>query len=342
MACALWVLFTHSHDAWQISPQLLVTSPQPECGKTTLLETLAALCPKSLMLVSITPATLFRLADKYHPSMFLDEDDAQNKELLDLLRGIMNAGHRKNSAVVPRVEGDKNREVQLYSLWTPKAIARIGVEGVHATQVGRSIQVAMRRMTKDEKKGIEKLPRDPRKAFEVLRRRCARWANDNFAKLVDATPKLPSELGDRAQDNWEPLLAIADLCGQGELARDCAISLSGKNRRDTTGEMLLGDIKELFDEFDETELTSAEIVEALGKREDRPWSEFYRGKPISARGVARLLEPFGIRPRQLYESKLQSLGSGICPVRAHPRRLRRPIMVSTPDFRRNPPFYARV
>jgi putative DNA primase/helicase len=262
MTCSLWVLFAHTHEAWQISPQLLITSPEPECGKTVLLDTLAALSPKSLTLVSITPATLFRLADRFHPSMFLDED-CQNKELLDQLRAAMNGGHRKNSAMVPRVEGDKTREVKLFSLWAPKAIARIGSEGVHATQIGRSIQVAMRRMTRSEKENISKLPKDPRKEFEVLRRRCTRWAADNFDTLAKATPELPTELADRAQDNWEPLLAIADLCGQGELARDCAITLSGMNRRDTTGEMLLSDLRDLFDEEDVEHLPTTYIVRRL-------------------------------------------------------------------------------
>ena len=42
---ALWVLFTHAHDCFQISPLLTITSPTPECGKTTLLTMLGRLFP---------------------------------------------------------------------------------------------------------------------------------------------------------------------------------------------------------------------------------------------------------------------------------------------------------
>ena len=36
------------------------------------------------------------------------------------MRGIMNAGHDKESATVPRCDED-TKEVKLFSLWTPKA-----------------------------------------------------------------------------------------------------------------------------------------------------------------------------------------------------------------------------
>lgn len=107
LGCALWVLFTHTHDAFEISPLLLIHSPAPECGKSSLLEVLAAMAPKALILVSITPATVFRLTDKFHPTLFFDEGDAQGKEQLEALRGIMNAGHKKGTATVPRMESDK-------------------------------------------------------------------------------------------------------------------------------------------------------------------------------------------------------------------------------------------
>ena len=35
-AVALWVLHAHAHDAATISPILVITSPTPECGKTTV------------------------------------------------------------------------------------------------------------------------------------------------------------------------------------------------------------------------------------------------------------------------------------------------------------------
>ena len=46
-------------------------------------------------------------------------------------------------------------------------------------------------------------------------------------------------------------------------------------------------------------MASDALVKALGDLEDRPWPEWRNGKPITARQLARLLEPFKIRPGNL-------------------------------------------
>jgi hypothetical protein len=157
LACALWVLFAHTHDARNYSPRLLIHSPELRCGKTTLLKLLAALCPKALVLVSITPGTVFRLTNKYHPTLLHDEGDAMDKATLNQLRGIMNSGH----------EGDRAKEVKLYSVWSPKAIARIGIEGVHPTEIDRSILIPMTRKTKLNP--TERLPKGIRASLVHIR-----------------------------------------------------------------------------------------------------------------------------------------------------------------------------
>jgi putative DNA primase/helicase len=297
LACALWVLFAHTHDAYEISPLLLIHSPEPECGKSNLLEVLAGMSPKALMLVAITPATVFRLTDKFHPTLFFDEGDAQGKEQLESLRGIMNGGHKKGTATVPRVTGEKN-EVKLFSLWAPKATARIGIDGVHATQISRSIQIAMRRRTPEERARNEKLPKNVRDVLVNVRRRCARWAADTFDSLREAKPALPHELSDRAQDNWEPLFAIADLCGVGDEAREAARLLCAVREDNTVlSALLLSDLHDLFE--DAEDLPSSVIVARLAELEDRPWGTLHKGQPITEQGFAKLLKPYAVTPKKL-------------------------------------------
>ena len=68
-----------------------------------------------------------------------------------------------------------------------------------------------------------------------LKRRCIRWAADNLISLRDAAldVAVPDGLNDRAADNWEPLLAIADRAGGDwpERARKAALALSGNGAR---------------------------------------------------------------------------------------------------------------
>ena len=74
-AMALWVLHAHVHDTAEISPILALTSPTPECGKTTALNMVSALVPKPLAGSNITAAAVFRSIEKWRPTLLIDEAD---------------------------------------------------------------------------------------------------------------------------------------------------------------------------------------------------------------------------------------------------------------------------
>ena len=96
--------------------------------------------------------------------------------------------------------------------------------------------------------------------------------------MRDAEPALTRELGDRAADVWEPLIAIADLAGGDwpTRARHVATALSGRVSVDdnTLSIRLLHDVRQVF--TDET-IGSAELVQRLVDLEDRPWAEEWVG-----------------------------------------------------------------
>ena len=131
--------------------------------------------------------------------------------------------------------------------------------------------------------------------------RCIRWAEDHLEWLEVAEPVIPAELHDRAADNWEPLLAIADTAGGDwpHRARKAAITLSSDETEETAGVMLLADIQQIFEARGSTRLKSSELVAALSEVEDRPWPEWRNGKAITAVQVACLLKPFGIKPKNI-------------------------------------------
>ncbi|MBW1994682.1 MAG: DUF3631 domain-containing protein, partial [Deltaproteobacteria bacterium] len=110
-------------------------------------------------------------------------------------------------------------------------------------------------------------------------------------------------LHDRANDNWRPLLKIADVIG-GEWpdrARESAKILADvEDDEDSVGIRLLGDIKKIFEDHKAAQLFSQTIADDLGDREDRPWSEWGRQQDkITKRQVARLLSRYGIKPKIL-------------------------------------------
>src|SRR5262249_20748233 len=156
---------------------------------------------------------------------------------------VLNSGHSRSTAFVLRCVGD-DLVPKPFSTWAPKAFAGIG--RMHPTLEDRSVPISLKRKLKTEH--IERIPRDPN-AYLDLRRKCARWAIDNANGLANAKHKLPAELHDRAKDNWEPLLAIADLCGGDwpKMAREAAVKLSGIDDDETLGIQLLEDLRWLFE-----------------------------------------------------------------------------------------------
>ncbi|MDP6078013.1 MAG: DUF3631 domain-containing protein, partial [Acidimicrobiales bacterium] len=143
--------------------------------------------------------------------------------------------------------------------------------------------------------------------LDLLARKAARWAQDNIAVLRAARPQVPDQLNDRAADNWEPLLAIADQAG-GEwpdIARVVAVRLGIVPEHLEPGEQLLHDLREVFMSSEASVLPSREIVACLFAMSERPWRDMsfvpnksWRGS-IGPHQVAKLLRPFGIEPCNL-------------------------------------------
>lgn len=304
-AISLWILGAYSYEQLRIFPKLTITSPEKRCGKTTLLEVIDALAPRAILASSISAAVIYRVVEKYRPTIIIDEADtfvAGNDEL----RGIINSGHTKASASVIRCEGD-NHEPRKYSTWAPMVIACIKLVGDTITD--RSIVVSLRRKAKGEH--AHKLSPNLSANLRTLRRKCLRWANDNAHCITAKNPTLPDSPNDRALDNWTPLLAIADMAGGQwpQMAREAFASLTKIDAdSESAGHLILEDVKQAFDDRSVLTIWSSDLVDDLIAMEERPWSEWKRGKPITANSLSKLLGSFGIRSRQLKQAGTNKRG----------------------------------
>lgn len=294
---AAWVLHAWAHECFDISPVLGIVSPEKRCGKTTALSIVSALVPRPMHAVNISASVLFRVIEKYKPTVLVDEADTflDNDGNGDL-RGMLNGGHNRLSAYVWRSVGDEH-EPRRFKVWSPKAVAMIGT--LPDTLEDRSLVVRLRRKEAGEK--VERFRADRINDFMPLRQRAARWVQDNTIQLGNADPSIPDALNDRAQDNARAICAIADAAGQHwpKTVRAALVGMSKTGEADepqSAGVMLLRDLAELFETRRGDRLGSADLTEALCALEESPWAEWRRGSPISPRGVAKLLKPYGIRP----------------------------------------------
>jgi putative DNA primase/helicase len=290
-AVALWILFTHTIDAANVAPILNICSPEKRCGKTTLLSLLENLVKRPLLASNITPAAIFRTIEEYKPTLLLDESDTFVNNEKSELRGIINSGHTRSSAYVIRTVGEDHTP-QKFSTWGAKCLAGIG--NLPDTIKDRSISITLRRKLSHET--VDSLRYTSKEQINRLHRQCVRFALDNIAFIQEFQPILAKELNDRAADNWEPLIAIAEIAG-GEwpkLAKNASIQLSASEELVTLSVELLQDIKNIFEEKLVDRISTADLLIALCMDVESPWATYNRGQPMSARQLAKRLKEFKI------------------------------------------------
>jgi len=291
IAATLWAAMTWFIDVIQVAPLAVITAPEKRCGKSQLLFLFSQIVRRPLAASNISPAALFRSIDTLQPTLLIDEVDTFMKENNEL-RGLINAGHTRTAAFIYRTTGE-DHTLTPFNLWGAKALAGIGK--LNDTLMDRSIILSLRRKLPTEQ--AERLRHAEPGLFQTITAKLARFGLDYSDQILSARPQLPEALGDRAQDNWEPLLAIADVA-QGDwpnVARKSALKISGDmESAKSIGVELLSDIQDIIESMTTDRITSADLIKQLCDDLEKPWATFNHGYPISPRQIANRLREYGI------------------------------------------------
>lgn len=288
-AATLWIAMTWVIDIVRVAPLAVITAPEKRCGKSQLLAIFGKLVKKPISVSNITPAALFRTIDAKKPTLLIDEADTfmlNNDEL----RGVINSGHTRDSAYTIRLVGTEHTPT-IFNVWGAKAIAGIG--NLSDTIMDRAIRLELRRKLVHE--NVEKIRDAEADLFITLKSKLVRFAQDYFEHISKSKPIFPDELNDRAQDNWEPLFAIADLAGVewGVFARSAAIKLSNIMQEESVSMELLTDIQQIIIKYKDR-ITTEDLLSELCSDKEKRWSTYERGLPINARQLSKLLKLFKI------------------------------------------------
>jgi hypothetical protein len=336
---ALWVTHTYVLDAFELTPYLSISSAEKRCGKSHLLKLIARLVQRPWLVAAPSAATVFRMIDERRPTMCLDEVDtifkAKGSEGAEALRGVLNVGNDRD-VKVPRCVGQQYERIREFSAFCAKVFTGIG--HLPDTVADRSIPLALVRRKKSEP--IRRWRwRDIKAAAVDLKSGLTAWAT---AEIVDilrlARPAIPTGLHDRAEDLWEPLLAIADLAGgtwPGE-TRNAAVRRAAEADDDPAiGVRFLAALRDVFTSAtgspaDEQEpslfspdtpkgMPTVAVLAALVERQTDPWGDWW-GEDVQralekaekatpptepkcpqrpASRLAALLRPFSIQPRNI-------------------------------------------
>lgn len=305
-AVVLWIVATHAIRVLEHATRLCIHSPVKRCGKSRLLEIIEGLVHAPLGTTNISVPALFRVIDKAGdeaPTLILDEADRllgsarKDEDNADLV-ALLNNGFRRGSPTWRCV--GPSQSPTAFSNFAFAATAGIG--RLPDTIEDRAINITMRRRLPGEQVSKFRLRRDlPR--MHALRDSTAAWVQQNIEVIEKASQDevhVPHELEDRAQDAWEPLLAVAVVAGGDwpRLAREAAVMIAketAENDSETLDIRLIADIKTAFDAMPNTVfLPTTSMLSELRKNEDAPWSEV----DFTARRLALRLGKFGVKPRR--------------------------------------------
>jgi hypothetical protein len=145
-------------------------------GKTRALEILNQLCFRAWFTTGLTTATLFRLVEKFQPTLLLDESEFLTSEEKTQLIGLINAGQRRG-VFIPRMKEDST-EPEFFNVYCPKVLS--GTQELKRTTSSRMITFTMT-------KNIRPIPRTIDKTeASKLRSQLLMWRFQTIAKMKDS------------------------------------------------------------------------------------------------------------------------------------------------------------
>jgi putative DNA primase/helicase len=202
-AVVLMAVLTHLTDVVNILPILLITSPEEECGKTTLLKWFLRVANQPIPASNVSAAAIYRVIKESCPTLILDEADTFLKENEEL-RNVINSGHERDFAFVMRVNPDTG-QVERFTTWCAKVIAMIGKP--KRTILSRAIHIKVQRKADFE---VQEFDEAFNQKLTEIHAKIARIAQQIREEVRTFKTSL---LSNRARDNWRPLLAIAHAAG---------------------------------------------------------------------------------------------------------------------------------
>jgi hypothetical protein len=293
---ALWAMMTWVYqDAARHSTFLVLTSADPEAGKTTTLEVLNFTVLRPSLDTEITGPTLFRFIDQAKPTMLNDEaEDAMKRREI---RAITLKSHLREGTI-KRQERVQGRYVTVqFSPWCPKAFALVGLN-VPPALISRSIVIQLWPKLPGSKVKFDHVDDEE---FAGLRRKLSRWAHDHVSTLKGKEPLFSAGLDNRLADLWWLLLAIAETAGGDwpQQARTAAERLSRSRPTPSWRRLLLQTIARMAADG-RTYVLSEELHTEVLRDPTSPFHEYEnkRGRvgKITQRQIAHLLGDLGIHP----------------------------------------------
>jgi energy-coupling factor transporter ATP-binding protein EcfA2 len=250
----LWAAHTHLRDedgrlCTDASPRLLLLSNEPGSGKSTVLELLNLLCPRTDgLIIEPTEAAFRSMMSVERLTMLLDEADVLfgSGKRKEAIRAMVNASYTRNGTV----RYMDRRQVVKANVFGPVAIAGLdklekGTGGLLAAILSRSIILRMEK-AKDVA-GVPDITSSAvgQEAGRQGRKLLSLWASNYRDVILAQEPEMPEGVTNRDAQIWRPLGQVAYAAGGDwpeRWARACAelAKATPAAPKDETDEMTAG------------------------------------------------------------------------------------------------------
>lgn len=297
---ALWSAHTHLAIETYTTPRLVLDSPVPGSGKTTVLDHLSRLCLWPVQAASLSsPALLARMLDKGLRTILVDEADRSldpKKDGVAELLAVINSGYRRGSTrpvLVPTKDGWTVSEMSTFS---PVAMAGNNPQLPEDTRQ-RCIRVLLLPdlSGRIEESDWEVIEDDAR----GLGDRLARWADQIRDEVRTNRPTLPDGITGRARERWAPLKRIAVAAGGDWPDKVDRMALHDKEQQDMDREdgmirerPALALLRHLLDLWPEktTFIATNVLCDDLARLHPDEWGNLSPfGRPITPQRLGRML-----------------------------------------------------
>jgi hypothetical protein len=286
-AVTLWAAHCHMRDeegvlVFRATPRLYLLSSEPGSGKSKVLELIGMVAPAcyGLDLEPTAPGLVYTLSAE-RATVLIDEGDVMFGQgaRKAAVRAIINGGYTRHGTYL-NGKGAKATRVPVFG---PLALAGLdtlekGTGDTLNALLSRGIKVRMQRaaVTDQPAKMTRSTDCEAAQAKEWL----ARWASQVRAEVADAQPESVDGIAGRAEQIWEPVLAVADAAGGSwpERARAACLELAmampaGEEDQAEEFAAFAGSFGMFADEEDEPDvLPDEERPTGIGEEEETLWS----------------------------------------------------------------------
>lgn len=303
----LWAVHTHlTRETWS-TPRLLLDSPAPGSGKTTVLDHLNRLCFQPVQAASLSsPSLLARLLAKAPRTILIDEADRTLHPKADgvgELLAVLNSGYRYGASR-PVLVPDKENGWSPVEMSTYGPVAMAGnAPNLPEDTRSRCIRVLLLPDLEGTVKDSDWQDIEP--AALELHDEIAAWADDVRDEVAALRPQYPEGLTGRNRERWSPLYKVALAAGGHWPARCEQLILNDLEEQDMDREAglertprhlaLLKHIAEVWPEHSAF-LPTSTLLELVKDHSPMMWGPGHEYGALTSQGMGRMLvKHFSIR-----------------------------------------------